>query len=765
MPAATASRKTKKPRRAMKKGTATERLGMRAVGPAFSTPQDAESVGWDNVRQKIVGLAKRYSLQSEEARLELSRPKTKKSRSKKKSRRRKVRKGHGAPSAHSEDDDLEGITQTDFVDDTMVPPFDLEALCLLYENSGALRRNIDAMVTNIDGFGHRFEPVLEFTAPDILDSIRDLLLREKLESVEDLMTVTTESLEEAMPGFEEVAAKKTLWQMLASIEHGRLNSFFGFINPLETFTKLRKATRQELELLGNAAWEVLRKDTNDVTSKITDTYHVPFRNVRLIRADANPTMVKVKVRKDAIHYDTVEVPRHFRRYVRIVGSTRTYYKEFGDPRVVSRFSGRRYESVDKLKEEEGDAAVQASELFHWQIRSPMSAYGVPRWIGELISVLGSRSAEEVNLLYFDNKAIPPMVLMVSGGRVSESSIDRIASHIEERIKGRENFHKILILEGLPADADESSGDIEHSGKMRMELKPLMKELPQDALFQTYDANNQVKIGRSFRQPQILTGDTRDMNRSTAEVAKALAEEQVYQPERDDFDAVMNRHFLPSLNAHFWVFRTNAPIQRFPDSLIENVRKSLESGAITPNEARRLIADAFSIDLSFRDEDWAKSPPKVVLAAMRQGGMAGPDSLEGAAEIESDGEALARGKTSESEGHDHQFTAVVEGDAIRIEVASGSEDGHTHAAELVPYVSGEEVSIKTGDHEGHTHTVSFTPSELGKRRRKTKSSGADQAAIALFALRRSIQQELDYEMDLAKDAWLESAKAEWQASGE
>ena len=38
----------------------------------------------------------------------------------------------------------------------VAPPYEPETLCLLLENSNSLRQNIDAYVTNIDAFGHRF---------------------------------------------------------------------------------------------------------------------------------------------------------------------------------------------------------------------------------------------------------------------------------------------------------------------------------------------------------------------------------------------------------------------------------------------------------------------------------------------------------------------------------------------------------------------------------------------------------------------------------
>jgi capsid portal protein len=35
------------------------------------------------------------------------------------------------------------------------PPYDPEALCLLFEHSNSLRQNVDAYATKIDGLGHR----------------------------------------------------------------------------------------------------------------------------------------------------------------------------------------------------------------------------------------------------------------------------------------------------------------------------------------------------------------------------------------------------------------------------------------------------------------------------------------------------------------------------------------------------------------------------------------------------------------------------------
>ena len=73
------------------------------------------------------------------------------------------------------------------------------------------------------------------------------------------------------------------------------------------------------------------------------------------------------------------------------------------------------------------------------------------------SAFGARlpSAEEVNYLYFENKSVPPLALLVSGGRLSESAVPRIERFIEENLKGKQGFHKILILE---AESNSSGPD-------------------------------------------------------------------------------------------------------------------------------------------------------------------------------------------------------------------------------------------------------------------------------------------------------------------
>jgi capsid portal protein len=229
-------------------------------------------------------------------------------------------------------------------------------------------------------------------------------------------------------------------------------------------------------------------------------------------------------------------------------------------------------------------------------------------VGTLLSVLGSRQMEEVNYLYFENKSVPPMALLVSGGRLSDASVPRIERFIEENLKGKANFHKILILEADGAGTGES--------RAKIELRPLTDAQQQDALFQLYDERNIDKVGSAFRLPRMLRGETKDFNRSSAEAALRFAEDQVFQPERDEFDFLMNRKVLADMGVRFWRFRSQTPVTRDPERMTEMVERLVRVGVLTPEEGRVLAGDIFNREFRTIGDDWTKRPITLTLAGIQ-----------------------------------------------------------------------------------------------------------------------------------------------------
>ncbi len=483
----------------------------------------------------------------------------------------------------------------------LVPPYDPEALCLLVEHSNALRQNLDAYAVNIDGFGHRLEPAIDFEAEDADARVADAIFLERAAARERGELDAGAELE---PTADEVAARKRELIHLARIERARLQSFFDFCCFDHSFVDLRRRTRQDLETTGNAFWEVLR----DGRGELARLVYVPSHTVRLMPLDPAPVEVQDRVQVSPVAFEAVPARRRLRRFVQVQGTDQVFFKAFGDPRVISKRTGSVFASAEELRASHSSDGP-ATELLHFAIHSPRSPYGVPRWVGALLAVLGSRQMEEVNYLYFENKSVPPLALLISGGRLSESSVPRIERFIEENLKGRANFHKILILE-----AEGGQGE----NRAKIELRPLTEAQQQDALFQVYDERNIDKVGGAFRLPRLLRGESKDFNRATAESALRFAEDQVFQPERDEFDYLINRKLMADMGIRFWRFRSQTPVTRDPERMTAMVEKLVRVGVLTPEEGRFLAGDIFNREFRKIGDDWTKRPITLTLAGIQTG---------------------------------------------------------------------------------------------------------------------------------------------------
>ncbi len=488
------------------------------------------------------------------------------------------------------------------------PPYDPASLCLLFEHSNSLRQNVDAYATNIDAFGYRLEPAVDLEADDASARVADTLLLERL-ALRDRGQLPEGTPLEPTP--DEVAARTRELAQLARVEKARLHNFFEFACIDHSFVDLRRRTRQDLEVTGNAYWEVLR----DGAGRVARLVYVPSFSVRLLPLDKEPVEIQEQRRVSPVTYERTPARVRVRKLVQIQDHIRVFFKAFGDPRIVSKLTGAVFPNAEALLKKEPESAP-ATEMIHFNVHSPRSPYGVPRWIGTLLCVLGSRESEEVNYLYFSNKSVPPLALLVSGGRLSEASVPRIERYIEENVKGKRNFHKILILEAEAGGGSHNAAN--DQARARIELRPLTEAQQQDALFQGYDQRNSDKTGASFRLPRLLRGEGTDFNRSVADAQLRFAEDQVFQPERDQFDFLLNRRLLSDMGIRFWRFRSQTPLARDPERLTDMVEKLVRVGVLVPEEGRILAGDIFNREFRRINKDWTTRPLTLTLAGIQNG---------------------------------------------------------------------------------------------------------------------------------------------------
>lgn len=455
------------------------------------------------------------------------------------------------------DDLLAGLTNDGRV---IAPPFDKLVLAMLPEQSTELGQVIDAMKINIDGFGHRLESRVRVDAEDIPEALKSAVMAERA--------------------------------MLAN--------FFNTCCQDHSFTEMRRRTRVDIEATGEGFWEVIRVPT---TGQIVGFNHIPSYQINLgaqdkeftpytrtvpwVMPDGSMELKKLPGRKRFRPY----VQSRQNAYARAFGFARggweiRWFKEFGDPRVIDNKTGMPV-SADKL--DEFPEAQKAGELIHFKIYSPRTPYGMPRYIGNLITLFGDRAADEVNYITLKNNNIPSMIILVSNGQLTQGSLDRITEFAEAQIQGSANMSRFLVIEA------EGQFEGSETSNIKLDIKPLTSEQMRDQLFQEYSKNNREKIRENFRLPPIFVGRAEDYTRATAESSIKLADEQVFSPERDEFDNMINQRILPELGVLYHDFVSNSPNVTADEDLTSLMDSAERSGAMTPRLGRRIVADILSVD--------------------------------------------------------------------------------------------------------------------------------------------------------------------------
>lgn len=460
--------------------------------------------------------------------------------------------------------------------DIIEPPFDVLTLAMLNEHSSELGQCIEAMETNIDGFGHRLVSRVRLDDANIDDAIKTATQKERV----------------------------------------ILENFFAYAAMEDSFTAFRRKLRKDIEQTGNAYFEVIRS----AAGRIQGFTHIPSYQMRLGKVDDNPIEAEMPILElqddGSIKVAKVKAYKRFRKFVQsmfiqyrslaTIGDARTrWFKSFGDPRVYDSKTGELLEGEKLLKT---PTAQRSNEVVHLKIYSARTPYGLPRYIGNLLSIFGDRASEEINYVTFRNNNIPSMVVMVSNGQLTQGSIDRIESFVESAIQGSDNYSKFLILE---AEGDMEGED---GGQMKLEIKPLNATQQKDAMFQAYSKNNQDKIRRAFRLPPIFVGRADDYTRATADSSRALADEQIFAPERDEFDNLINRIIFPEMGIIYHKFKSNSPNTTDNSELTKILAGAEKTGGITPRIARTILEDILGRELPpFPDDFEADVPFSLTMA--------------------------------------------------------------------------------------------------------------------------------------------------------
>lgn len=414
----------------------------------------------------------------------------------------------------------------------LAPPFSPHRLFEILEMSNIAPQCIEAYVINTVGTGWEVEPVVRGTV---------------------------------MNGTEEVELK-------THIEHA---------NSEQSLMTVMKAVISHREAVGYGFMEVIRNRFGDPSL----WRHASSLFTRLTEKDEQEVLVEYTIQRGRRLVDVREY-RRFRRFVQVVGSQTTWFKEFGDPRPMNRVTGL-YSHEPGYR-----AGMEATEIFHFKIGEGI--YGTPRWINQIPSILGSREAEEVNLNYFKDNTIPPVLLTVSGGRLTRQSYAEIQKMVQQS-SARDVQNRVTLLEavGIAETMDENATPVQ------MKVEKLTDSRQSDGLWQKYDEANQNKVRSCWRLPPIVLGLSAEQNFANAQVSTFVAESQVFGPDRDAIDEQLNCHLVNGPNG--LGFRSvrlkgRVPSINSPETVIKTLTALNVMGAVTPRSAQMVANQVLQTEL-------------------------------------------------------------------------------------------------------------------------------------------------------------------------
>lgn len=436
------------------------------------------------------------------------------------------------------------------------PLYNPESLTRLSENSDVLQQCVDAYKTNIVGFGVDFSYDIDVDKED--SEVKNCLDKE--------------------------------WS--------RYENFFKYCNLDESFTSIMKKVIDDKERIGWGTLELIE----DYKGGPAGLEHIPAHKVRLCKREKRAIAVKTIIQDENGEDLEITIMKRFRKFVQIVDNEKVYFKEFGDPRVLNCRTG--------LYDEATPDEDKATSIIFFNIYCPYSPYGLPRYIGQLLNIQGNRKAEELNYTYFMDGRHMPMAIMVENGKLTQESIDIIAGN-----KGDKARHKYLILEAEGLENEISVGDDNNKSKVSIKIQKLAEMLEKDGLFQDYCKNNRDKIRSAFRLHPIYTGESQDYTRATADTARQVTEEQVFQPERDEIAFKFNNTLKRMLVINQVSMKFVAPTISNKAEVATAIAPYVQAGAATPNMLIDALGDLLGKSFEPFEGDWADKPMQLLLKEM------------------------------------------------------------------------------------------------------------------------------------------------------
>jgi capsid portal protein len=276
--------------------------------------------------------------------------------------------------------------------------------------------------------------------------------------------------------------------------------------------------------------------------------------------------------------------------------------------------------------------LPATEIIAFQeLYSGSLAYGKAKWSGAYPDLVAGRALAEENVDIVSDRAIPNMMLLISGARVDKD----VTARIQEQFRNRDKKSKqVLILNAYssaktpttptatPTIAVERTRDLQNTDGLGIE----------------YTKTIDSRVRRAYRLPSVAMGDADGMTKEAAYAMFRFTEDQVYDPDRTDVADVINNTIIKDLDILYWKYKVNTRTPKDPELLGKLVDTLSRAGVITPSEGREIAESIFNKRFHDPLSGWASIPLGILLAILQTknhltaGAIVGSDGAEGAQDL-------------------------------------------------------------------------------------------------------------------------------------
>jgi len=327
-----------------------------------------------------------------------------------------------------------------------------------------------------------------------------------------------------------------------------------------TFSDLMLMAMTDKLTIGNGYFEIVRNQKGE----IVEMYPAKSRTIRALKNGTG--------------------------YVQLKGNKLVYFKKFGDTKVMDSTTGE-YRRVGIRK--------RATELIHMkEYTANDDFYGIPRYRSTAPAIMGNRAASERNLSFFQNDAVPRMALTISGGKLSQPSVDRIQEFFKAA-KGVKNAHRMMIIQ-----IDTEATQFTSQAKPDVQLKPLTVGDTDDASFQKYRSDNDEEVREAFGIAKAFF-TPEDVNKAVAYATKEITNEQEFDPTQKQIEHM----FYHTIITDMFSTEIVVPKSAFP-VVVSKAKKFLKNNDIKKIQDMH-FGEIFFQKSSVSEEEMCKNSAYVV----------------------------------------------------------------------------------------------------------------------------------------------------------